>query len=197
MKGQQAIGTLIIFIALVITAAVATYIIMAATNQAGAKASGVSGQTVNTLTTGFTAIAVQGYAPADDEINTIGVKVKLAPGSSTIDLNDAKIQWQANGGQVYKVYSYGGLNSTATGLADFTPANADDYYVLTNQSVIIGTADKYLDQGEAYYLAFVLPTALGKGQDWHITITTPYTTPLKLAGVAPDVIKGGTIIDLQ
>jgi len=198
MKGQQAIGTLVIFIALVITAAVATYVIMAATNQAGAKASGVSDQTVSNLTTGFTAISVQGYAPANDEINTMAITVKLAPGSSTVKISDAKIQYSANAGTVYQVYSYSSTDSSAD-FAAFETAHTEtnQFYIWTTRSTIIGTADEFLDQGEAYALIFNVPSALGPGQDWSITITTSYTTPLRVAGVAPSVIKGGSVIDLH
>ncbi len=197
MKGQQAIGTLVIFIALVITAAVATYVIMAATNQAGAKASGVSDQTVNNLTTGFTAISVQGYAPVDDEINTMGITLKLAPGSSTIKVGDAKLQYSANAGTVYQVYSYDTNISAADFNAVMHTVPAGKFDVWVDHSTIEGNYDEFLDQGEAYDLVFNLPKPLGPGQDWSITITTSYTTPLRVAGVAPSVIKGGSVINLQ
>ena len=199
MKGQQAIGTLVIFIALVITAAVATYVIMAATNQAGAKASGVSDQTVSNLTTGFTALSVQGYAPANDEINTMAITVKLAPGSSTVKISDAKLQYSANAGTVYQVYNYGGIDDTDTNFAAFESTHTDtnQFYIWGARSTYIGTHDEFLDQGEAYALIFNVPTALGPGQDWAITITTSYTTPLRVAGVAPSVIKGGSVINLH
>ncbi|NPA76725.1 MAG: hypothetical protein GXN93_03145 [Candidatus Diapherotrites archaeon] len=201
MKGQQAIGTLVIFIALVITAAVATYVIMAATNQAGAKASGVSDQTVNNLTTGFTALSVLGYAPADDEIKDMVIKVKLAPGSSTVKVEDAKLQYSADAGTVYQVYTYGGVNQDAN-IQDFDQNTAIDptkFYIFTQYTTSNegNTPDVFLDQGEAYALAFKTPKPLGPGQDWSITITTAYTTPLRVAGVAPSVIKGGSVINLH
>jgi flagellin-like protein len=200
MKGQQAIGTLVIFIALVITAALATYVIMAATNQAGSKASAVSTQTVNGITTGMQAIEVKGYAVNDGKIADMYVKVKLAPGSSTIDMKDVKIEYSANGGLYHAVYDYNGSNSSADLNAFYndTTVQNDKFYILTTYSKSSDN-DDYLASGEAYALGFKLPTGkeIAEGMDWKLTIGASYTSTLKVAGVAPDVIQGGQVVDLD
>ncbi len=197
MKGQQAIGTLFIFIALVITAALAAFVLVSTTNALQSKSVAVANQTMNKATMGFSARQVEGISHANNQISEILMGVELAPGSGVIDLNDAKIIWTANGGKVYGEYEY---NST---LVDFNAATlsfspaliSGKYYVVKNRTS--GDDDQFLESGEVYVLAFQLPQPLLKGQDWSITMRAPYTQDLYITGYAPPVIEANTIVTLK
>ncbi len=199
MKGQQAIGTLVIFIALVITAALASFVLVSTTNALQSKSLAVSQKTMEKATMGFAARQVEGISRADNEINSIMVGVELAPGSDTIRMNDVKIIWTANGGKVYQEYEF---NSTTTqfdsGTLTFSPAIPDgQYMIVSNRSS--GDNDQFLESGELYVLAFNLPAGkeLNAGQDWQLILRAPYTQDLVLTGYAPYVIQAGTIKTLK
>jgi len=203
MKGQQAIGTLVIFIALVITAAMASFVLVNTANALQSKSLAVSQKTMEKATMGFTARQVEGIASGDGQIDKIMLGIELAPGSDTIDLNDATLIWTANGGTEYAKYD------------PEDPSNAVDYssfesgsYNDTSKFVIIKDRsdhtdetdpDKYLESGELYVIGFVLgsETILNEGEDWRIILRTPYTQDLIVTGYAPEVIQSGQIVTLK
>ncbi|MFB6150343.1 MAG: archaellin/type IV pilin N-terminal domain-containing protein [Haloarculaceae archaeon] len=92
-RGQVGIGTLIVFIAMVLVAAIAAGVLIntAGFLQARAEETGrqSSRQVVNRLQT-TTAI---GTALDDATVGVVNVSVKRAPGAGNIDLENATVQW--------------------------------------------------------------------------------------------------------
>lgn len=216
MKGQQAIGTLVIFIALVITAALASFVLVSTTNALQSKSIAVANKTMEKSTMGFSGRQVEGWADSGDgDLNLITFGIELAPGSDTIDLHDATIIYQAAGGTVYGEYNIIDYNpADATTYATINTANLDgtgDDVILVNGTAItttssayvvpgrssFKTADRYLESGELYVIAFKTPSPLLEGQDWEIRLRTPYTQDLVMTGYAPEVIQAGTVVTLK
>ena len=218
MKGQQAIGTLVIFIALVITAALASFVLVSTTNALQSKSLAVANKTMEKSTMGFAARQVEGWADTgtDGQLDLITFGIELAPGSDTIDLNDVTLIFQAAGGTVYGEYNIvnydpntnttyatvntanlGGGNDDVITLGDGTTAlTVGSAYVVQNRSSF-KNADRYLESGELYVIAFKTPSALQEGQDWEIRLRTPYTQDLVIYGIAPEVIQDGTVVTLK
>ena len=205
MKGQQAIGTLVIFIALVITAALASFVLVSTTNALQSKSLAVANKTMEKSTMGFAAWSVEGLTTADDgNIEYIMFGVELAPGSGTIDLQDVTVIYQGAGGTVYAEYDY---NTTAvdldtSALTDatnvFSPAlTTTGFYVVSNRSQAEATPDRYVESGELYTLAIKLTTALNEGEDWKIIVRAPYTQDLIITGYAPEVLQSGEVVVLK
>ena len=207
MKGQQAIGTLVIFIALVITAALASFVLVTTTNALQSKSLAVANKTMEKSTMGFAARSVEGLTTTDDgSVEYIMYSVELAPGSGTIDLQDVTTIWQAAGGTVYQEMKFAGetnevdLNTAALDTATpFTGSTMDTehYYIVKNRSDAEATPDRYVESGELYTLAFKLGTALEEGQDWKIIVRAPYTQDLVIYGYAPEVLQAGEIVTLK
>ncbi|NPA86832.1 MAG: hypothetical protein GXO00_02390 [Candidatus Diapherotrites archaeon] len=210
MKGQQAIGTLVIFIALVITAALASFVLVSTTNALQSKSLAVANKTMEKSTYGFSARTVEGLTTVDDgNVEYVMFSIELAPGSGTIDLYDVTTIWQAAGGTVYGEYKYNDdnveLNTAA--LATTTPflvngtaaALADgNFYVVINRSQAAeATPDRYVEAGELYTIAISLPQALNEGEDWTIILRAPYTQDLVITGYAPEVLQAGQIVLLK
>lgn len=196
MKGQQAIGTLVIFIALVITAALAAFVLVSTTNALQSKSLAVSQKTMEKATMGFAARQVEGISRADGEIDSIMVGVELAPGSDTVDMLDSTLIWTAAGGTVYEKFDFNNTPETYENIASI-PAN--QFKVISNRSSDNdgGTPDRYLESGELYTLGFNLTTPLKEGEDWKIILRTPYTQDLIVSGYAPEVIQSGQIVTLK
>lgn len=209
MKGQQAIGTLVIFIALVITAALASYVLVSTTNALQSKSIAVANKTMEKSTMGFAARTVEGLTTTDDgNIEYIMFSIELAPGSGTIDLKDVTTIWQAAAGTVYQEMSFAGtgsevnLDTAALSTSDpFTPAGTvgdTAFYIVQNRTDSEeATPDRYVEAGELYTLAFKLGTALQEGQDWKIIVRAPYIQDLVITGYAPEVLQAGQLVTLK
>ena len=206
MKGQQAIGTLVIFIALVITAALASFVLVSTTNALQSKSLAVANKTMEKSTYAFAARSVEGIAQKDGEINYIMIGVELAPGSGTIDLNDTTLIYSARGGTQYKEFSFAGdttevnLNTNNISTAPFTGlSDINKYYIVYNRThAKEAKPNRYVDSGELYVLAFDINNMpLQEGVDWKIIMRAPYIQDLVVTGYAPEVIEANQIITLH
>ncbi len=201
MRGQQAIGTLFIFIALVITAALAAGLLTATTQALQSQGQAVAQKTQEKFSTAFSARSVEGLTTADEgNIEFVIAHLELAPGSPTIDLDDVTMIWQAAGGTVYQEFDFNAtstdLNTAALGTATpFTVAPAaNKFHVVNNRSDWDG--DRYVESGEVYALVIQLSTALNEGEDWVLTVRAPYTADLEIRGYAPEVLQAGQVVKI-
>ncbi len=201
MKGQVAIGTLVVFIALVITAALAAGVLVAATQNAQSKAEAVYGKTLEKATYAFKFRGVEGLTTADDSnIEYAIFYIELAPGSGEIDLEDVTTIWRAANGAEYDEYDFNttsvDLNTAALSSSNPFTATlaAGKFYVVGNRtSANEATPDRYVESGELYAIAIKLPATLDEGEDWQITVRAPYIQDTSVDGIAPEVLQSGRI----
>ncbi len=94
-KGAQGIGTLIIFIAMILVAAVAAFVLINTASKLQGKAENTGDQIQQRLGTGFTVVEVLARNTNNSAINAttdfFDVTVKLAPGSDPIKAGDITI----------------------------------------------------------------------------------------------------------
>lgn len=180
-----------------ITAALASFVLVSTTNALQSKSLAVSQKTMEKATMGFAARQVEGISPADGNIDKIMIGIELAPGSETIDMLDAKLIWKANGGTEYTEYVPEQPWTGETFSAFQNDTNTERFILITDRSD--GDGDRYLESGELYTIGFVLPATaiLNEGEDWSITLRTPYTQDLIVTGYAPEVIQSGQIVVLK
>ncbi len=220
MKGQQAIGTLIIFIGLIVTAAVATAVLIGATNTLSDRSSLLMQGTLRDSVAGLKVSAVDGWADAgiDGELNLVSVYLELQSGSDVVNLKDVKILWMANNGLEFQEYV---VMDPATDVAIFNPANlggatVNDVFTLqsTGAPIAAGDAnayivpaltshndgaspDRYVETGELYALVFLTPATLTEGEQWSITLRGPYIQTVTVSDYAPSVIQNGSRVELK
>lgn len=107
-RGQVGIGTLVVFIAMVLVAAIAAGVLLdtagqlgAAGEQTGSESAGqVSNRLLVVSTLGHVTDETTNSAPKSSEdvmpnesVDTVEVTVKLAPGSGAVNLSDATVAW--------------------------------------------------------------------------------------------------------
>ncbi|MEY7851701.1 archaellin/type IV pilin N-terminal domain-containing protein [Natrarchaeobius sp. A-rgal3] len=165
-RGQVGIGTLIVFIAMVLVAAIAAGVLIntAGFLQTQAQATGEEStaqvsdnvQAVNEvgyLDEGQFDNTVYGTGP-DDEIHRIEVVVQKSPGADRIDLSEATIEYLADGAETL---THQELDFDEDGEIDDTDAlsNEEDSYFFTTRSVRGDNDDRLINDDDR--IAIVIP----------------------------------------
>jgi len=147
-RGQVGIGTLIVFIAMVLVAAIAAGVLIntAGFLQSSAEQSGE--QSSAQVTNRLQIVDIAGSDIVDDgegfEVTTVSLTVKRAPGAGNVDLTTTTAQWISSGGS-YDVISYSASQDSggSTGDAGFVTATfQDDDDSIANSNVLNDQADR-------------------------------------------------------
>ncbi len=100
-QGEFGIGSLIIFIAMIIVSAVTAVVLIQVSYQLQQQAEDTGNLAIQDVSTGFKIISIGGYrynnewgttAPYHDQIDWVDIKVSLIPGSPAVDLRDVIIE---------------------------------------------------------------------------------------------------------
>jgi flagellin-like protein len=132
-RGQVGIGTLIIFIALVLVAAVAAGVLVNTAGELQSRASDTGDDAQAQVSNQIDVVSATGVdASSPTGVETINLVVKKSPGSDPIDLEEATIQYQS--GSSVETLTYSG--------------SADGTSFTTTQVAGSGTATVLDDNGE-------------------------------------------------
>lgn len=97
-RGQIGIGTLIVFIAMVLVAAIAAGVILNVASQVQDQARETSDDAMGSVSNGFWIDSVIGStSTGSNQIDTVKIQYSKVPGSETVDLNKATWVIEANG----------------------------------------------------------------------------------------------------
>jgi flagellin-like protein len=122
-RGQVGIGTLIIFIALVLVAAVAAGVLVNTAGELQSRASDTGDDAQAQVSNQIDVVSATGAnTSVDDGINEIRLVIKKSPGSDPIDLEEATIQYQS--GSTAKTL----VEDSQTGTPD-SAAGSDDFHI--------------------------------------------------------------------
>src|SRR6056297_3576441 len=91
-RGQVGIGTLIVFIAMVLVAAIAAGVLVNTAGFLQATAEDAGQESVNKVTNRVEVLSTHGVV-GDDTIRSINMTVRLAAGSSSVDMNETSIKY--------------------------------------------------------------------------------------------------------
>ncbi|MFW5928184.1 MAG: archaellin/type IV pilin N-terminal domain-containing protein [Thermoplasmatota archaeon] len=195
-KGAMGVGTLIVFIAMVLVAAVAASVLIDTANKLQQQAQKTGDQAVREVSTSFKVIDAYGWNGNDNTIGNISLKLGLASGSPAQSLNQTVIEIKTNESETSLV-----AVSSDTGLG--TGADSNSYAI---KGVMEQEGDKssfsdvqYVEQGDIVNITLNLYEALGKEvgtqSDISIDIIPKHGTPGYVMLTTPPVINS-KIVDL-
>ncbi|QGA82893.1 archaellin/type IV pilin N-terminal domain-containing protein [Halomicrobium sp. LC1Hm] len=211
-RGQVGIGTLIVFIAMVLVAAIAAGVLIntAGFLQTSAEQSGQ--QSSQQVTNRLQVVDIAGTDIVKDgegfEVTTVDVTVKRAPGSGNVDLSTTTAQWVSSGGS-YNVLSYTAAEGSggSSGDAGFiTSTLQDDDDSISNSNALNDQADRAIirfqtdsvpDSAEEGDLNGKLVSGdLTEGSSAEIRLTTQAGGETTATVVVPESLSGKSAVSL-
>jgi flagellin FlaB len=133
-RADIGIGTMIVFIAMVLVAAVAAAVLISTANQVREQATSTGDQAIGNVASGFIRTTVTGHAASATSIDSITIDVRLAAGSPVINFNNVVVHW-----------TYG----DASDMLAFGVAGADKY-VATKTVTVSSYASDVIGPGDMF-----------------------------------------------
>jgi flagellin-like protein len=173
-KGESGIGTLIIFIALVLVAAIAAGVLLGTAGSLQQKALTTGKQTTQEVSSGIQVISLTGTDGQDGTVESFELTVKLSAGSDPLALNDTIITFDTKNSSQNLIY---------TGVANDTTYSG--FYVKTGPDYL----PNYITVGDVVKLQFNSSYTIGQGQFVRTKIIPKRGVIVPVDFVTPDVIS--------
>ncbi|MFP4111576.1 MAG: archaellin/type IV pilin N-terminal domain-containing protein [Candidatus Woesearchaeota archaeon] len=179
-KADTGIGTLILFIAMILVAAIAAGVLIQTATSLQNKALLTGDRTKGQVSTSLSVLLI--YAEdgsVGNYVNNFSLKLKLSPGSDPIKLNDTLIEVD--------------LSDSSSDLT-YDPLNTCPATTTGNFSVnyLVQGADyteHYLHRGDIIMLCFQAPRAVLADEDIAIRVIPKVGTPTVIETATPEVIN--------
>ncbi|MBX0304417.1 archaellin/type IV pilin N-terminal domain-containing protein [Haloarcula salinisoli] len=189
-RGQVGIGTLIVFIAMVLVAAIAAGVLIntAGFLQSGAEETGQ--QSSDQVTNRLQEVSSVG-AVTDGNISSVNITVKKAPGANNIDLSTTTLQFVHSSGSTDMTYE------TSTSATNFTVSAIQDEggeSIVDGSPVLNDPADRA--RITLNTTAIIGSGGLGEGDTATIQLNTQSGGTTEIRLVVPETLSGADAVTL-
>ncbi|ADQ66037.1 archaellin/type IV pilin N-terminal domain-containing protein [Halogeometricum borinquense] len=146
-RGQVGIGTLVVFIAMVLVAALAAGVLIHTASFLQATAEDAGKESIDRVVNGVEVVTTAGHVTDGDDgsVDTVRLWVRPRPAAGDINVSRLTVKW---------VGEQAGQSLTFSGTDPVSPSTASDAHTTFNASESIGDGDKILEQGEEFVLYF-------------------------------------------
>jgi flagellin FlaB len=166
-RGEMGVGTMIVFIAMVLVAAVAASVLISTANQVREQAQATGDQAINNVASGFIVqdVVAQVNQTTRASVDNITIYIRLAAGSPAINLDNVVITVVSDDINMFLAY---GATASATAYSATREVNIADFQ-WSDGSHVVG-------QGDMIKIVVTDAGALGIGpnQDGEIKIMPAY-----------------------
>ena len=138
-RGEIGIGTMIVFIAMVLVAAVAASVLISTANQVREQAASTGDQAINNVASGFSVqdVVAQVNQSTRASIDNVTLYIRLAAGSPAINLNNVVITFVSGDLNMFLNMGTASNDSTYTASREVNIAN----YEWSSNSHVVGQGD--------------------------------------------------------
>ena len=188
-KADMGIGTLVIFIAMILVAAIAAGVLIQTATSLQNRALLTGSRTQEQVGTALEVLQV--YAEdgrTNNSLDFMNVKFKLAPGSEPIRLNDTLLEFDTSDDSAFLTY-----NNTGSGACEDADFSTDSetgegsysgrYLVESNEHT-----EGYVHRGDVVELCFETPNPVLSDDDVSIRITPRVGIPSTTETAIPEII---------
>ncbi|RLM63047.1 archaellin/type IV pilin N-terminal domain-containing protein [Halorubrum sp. Atlit-26R] len=181
-RGQVGIGTLIVFIAMVLVAAIAAGVLINTAGFLQTQAEATGEESTSQVSDRIQVVSQSGNVTDAQEVDQIDFVVAKAPGAGSIDLNQVSTQLiGANGQESFQLSELGDVNGNAAVQIFTDPGNSD--VVLTDSSDraevrvnLTATNVDYANLESGDQLSVTFTTASGATTTTEIRVPTTLTS---------------------
>ncbi|AHG03743.1 flagellin [Halobacterium sp. DL1] len=181
-RGQVGIGTLIVFIAMVLVAAIAAGVLINTAGFLQTKSEATGEEATAQVSNRVTVVSAAGNVTDNQDIDFVNVTVMRAAGAENINLSEATVQWIGP--------------ATATTLTHGDSANAtqfDTVDVKGDNNPVLTTQDSRIN---IVINSTAVGGGLGGGQQAQLTITTQFGSQTEYWVSVPESLQGKNVVKL-
>ncbi|MDL0142774.1 archaellin/type IV pilin N-terminal domain-containing protein [Halobacterium salinarum] len=186
-RGQVGIGTLIVFIAMVLVAAIAAGVLINTAGFLQSKGSATGEEASAQVSNRINIVSAYGNVDASgsaEVVDTARLTVRQAAGADNINLSKSTIQWI-------------GPDTATTLTYDSSAANAENF---TTESIKGNNADVLVEQSDRIKIimdaASITTDGLKAGEEVQLTVTTQYGSKTTYWANVPESLKDKNAVTL-
>jgi len=155
-RGQVGIGTLIIFIAMVLVAAVAAGVLINTAGLLESSASDTADDSQAQVSNQISVVSASGQTDGSNNVQRLDFVVKKSPGSDDIDLEDMTIEYLSGGASTtFQHSSVAGASNTFTTVATKDTGSTDVLSSTSERITVQITPGSALAEGSSATVKFV------------------------------------------
>jgi archaeal flagellin FlaB len=187
-KADMGIGTLIIFIAMILVAAIAAGVLIQTATSLQNKALLTGDRSKSQVSTSIRPIVI--YAEdgsADNSVNDFYMTLKLAPGSDAVRFGDLLLEFSLKNLSIDMTYNETPNTSLGYSCANMTNITTQDFFI---EYLIDGgnQEDGYLQRGDVVKLCFQSTRAVFEDESLTIAMVPRVGSPTVIQTALPDII---------
>jgi len=188
-KAEAGIGTLILFIALILVAAVAAGVLIQTSSSLQSKALVTGSQAKGQVSTRLLILSAWGEdVDGNQSIEDMYFKAKLAPGSDPISLHDSYVAYDSTDQRrTYRFNQSGECN-----LGNLTDPDNSASFLVTGR--VAYNTPGYLLSGDIVDVCFRLPQEVGESTELSVAFSPKIGTQTVFTTITPDVITDTKVI---
>lgn len=188
-KAETGIGTLIIFISMLIVAGITANVFIQTASSLQSKALQTGKHTREAISTYAQVMAITASDGSDGDLEDFMYEIKLSPGSSDMKLEDSLLEFSLKDISVDLVYSNGSCVYNESSGYFTNESEENGTFTLSYAKTVSGHEHGYLQRGEIVELCFRAPRAVREDEDLRIKYVPKVGIPVSTEFMTPSVIS--------